>query len=83
MVIQEGIYDRFLEDVVQTVSNLRVGSPFDDDVDVGAVTMKNQVRQEFILTRSQLFNNLWTMLAQKVPLFIVEESLILINFILR
>ncbi|KAI8610327.1 aldehyde dehydrogenase [Chytriomyces sp. MP71] len=44
MVVQEGIYDRLVKDVSTLVGNIRLGTPFEKDVDLGAITMKGQMK---------------------------------------
>jgi hypothetical protein len=47
MIVQEGrTYDRLINDLTKVVGELRLGSPFDDEVDLGAITMKNQVKTQ-------------------------------------
>lgn len=44
MIVQEGkTYDRLIADLTRIVGDLRLGSAFDDEVDLGAITMKHQV----------------------------------------
>ncbi|KAJ3383139.1 hypothetical protein HDU84_003800 [Entophlyctis sp. JEL0112] len=43
MIVQEKIYDKVVRDVVKVVENIRLGSPFEDDVDLGAIVMKSQI----------------------------------------
>ncbi|KAJ3201567.1 Meiotic Sister-Chromatid recombination aldehyde dehydrogenase, partial [Clydaea vesicula] len=44
MIVQDTIYDQLVADMSETLSSLRVGSPFEEGVvDIGAITMKNQL----------------------------------------
>ncbi|UPR01332.1 aldehyde dehydrogenase [Chloropicon primus] len=42
ILVQEGIYDKFLDKVVPTVENMRQGAPLDSLVDCGAMCMPKQ-----------------------------------------
>ncbi|KAJ3072060.1 Meiotic Sister-Chromatid recombination aldehyde dehydrogenase [Podochytrium sp. JEL0797] len=44
MIVQDGIYDRVVKDVTELVRKIRLGSPFEENVDLGAVTMKTQIK---------------------------------------
>jgi aldehyde dehydrogenase (NAD+) len=43
LVVQDGIYERFVGDMVKYISSLRVGPPLERDVDMGAMTMNSQI----------------------------------------
>lgn len=43
VIIHEKFYDRYLQDMVKIVSGIRMGPSLLEDVDMGAITMSNQV----------------------------------------
>ncbi|KAJ3239503.1 Meiotic Sister-Chromatid recombination aldehyde dehydrogenase [Chytriomyces hyalinus] len=44
MIVEAGIYDRLVKDVSTLLASLRLGTPFEENVDLGAITMKTQIR---------------------------------------
>ncbi|KAJ3119652.1 hypothetical protein HK100_000207 [Physocladia obscura] len=44
MIVQEGIYERVVQDVTKIVSSIRLGTPFEKKVDLGAICMKSQIK---------------------------------------
>ncbi|KAJ3263154.1 Meiotic Sister-Chromatid recombination aldehyde dehydrogenase [Chytriomyces hyalinus] len=44
MIVEAGIYERLVKDVSTLLASLRLGTPFEENVDLGAITMKTQIR---------------------------------------
>ncbi|ORY37598.1 ALDH-like protein [Rhizoclosmatium globosum] len=44
MIVQDGIYDRLVKDVSALVGAIRLGNPFEENIDLGGVTMKSQLK---------------------------------------
>ena len=43
MIVQDGIYEKLVGDMVKYVEKLRVGPPLEKEVDMGAMTMNSQI----------------------------------------
>ncbi|KAI8827379.1 Aldehyde/histidinol dehydrogenase [Chytriomyces cf. hyalinus JEL632] len=44
MIVEAGIYERLVKDVSTLLASLRLGTPFEENVDLGAITMKTQIK---------------------------------------
>lgn len=45
LIVQDGIYEKFVEDMVKHISKLRAGPPLGKEVDMGAMTMYSQIKK--------------------------------------